>query len=68
MRANMGFIVIGEVVAEKCTSNFSTRFTMVKTSVLTMVTGDVVFFGNHFTNHNKPHIGTHLLANVNKIA
>ena len=33
-----------------------------------MVKGDVVFFGNHFTNHNKPHIGTHLLANVNKIA
>ena len=43
MRANIRFVVIGKVVAEKCTSNFSTRFTMVKTSVLTMVKGDVVF-------------------------
>ena len=68
MRANMGFVVIGEVVAEKCVSIISTRFTMVKTPVLTIVKSDVVFLGNHFTNNSKPYIGTHLLANVNKIA
>ena len=64
----MGFVVIGEVVAEKCISIILTHFTMVKTPVLTMVKGDVVFLGNHFTNHNKPYIGMHLLANVNKFA
>ena len=52
MRANMRFVAIGEVVAEKCPSAFSTRFTMVKTPVFTMVNGDVVFLSNYCTNHN----------------
>ena len=39
----MEFVVIGEVVAEKCISIILTHFTMVKTPVLTMVKGDVVF-------------------------
>ena len=68
MRANIRFVVIGEVVAEECLSAISTRFTMVKTLVFTMVNGDVVFLSNHFTNHNKPHIGTHVLINVSSIA
>ena len=41
---------------------------MVKTPVFTMVNGDVVFLSNYFTNHNKPHSGTHLLANASTIA
>ena len=47
MRANMRFVVIGAVVAEKCPSAISTRFTMAKTPVFTMVNGDVVFFSNY---------------------
>ena len=68
MRVNMRFVAIGEVVAEKCPSAISTRFTMVKTPVFTMVNGEVVFLSNYFTNHNKPHIGTHLLVNASTIA
>jgi len=68
MRANIRFVVIGEVVAEECLSAISTRFTMVKTLVFTMVNGDVVFLSNHFTNHNKPHIDTHVLVNASTIA
>ena len=68
MHANIRIVAIGEVVAEKCPSAISTRFTMAKTPVFTMVNGDVVFLSNYFTNHNKLHMGTHLLANVNKIA
>ena len=67
MRANIKFAVIGEVVAEKCLSAILTRFTMVNTAVFTMVNGDVVFLSNQFTNHNKPHIGTHLLVNARTI-
>ena len=68
MRANTRFVVIGEVVAEK--HNVAVHHGEHER----LHHGEVsqndrdAFLSNHFTNHNKPHIGTHLLAKVNKIA
>ena len=68
MRANMRFVVIGEVVAEKhdvaVHHGEHERLHHGKASR----NGQEAFLSNHFTNHNKPYIGTHLLVNASKIA
>ena len=68
MRANMRFVVIGEVVAEKhdvaVHHGEHERLHHGEASR----NGREAFLSNHFTNHNKPYIGTHLLVNASKIA
>ena len=67
MRANMRFVVIGEVVAEK--HHFAVhhgehgRLHHGEASR----NGRGAFLSNHFTNRNKPHIDTHLLVNASTI-
>ena len=68
MRANMRFVVIGEVVAEKHhVAVHHGEHGRVHHGEASQNCREA-FLGNHFTNHSKLYIGTHLLVNASTIA
>ena len=68
MRANMRFVVIGELVAEKHhVAVHHGEHGRVHHGEASR-NGREAFLGNHFTNHSKLYIGTHLLVNACTIA